>query len=83
MIELCTFLLGGRRFGVPAADVREVVRFAPPTPVPLAPAWVAGVADVRGEILAAIDVAARLGLPAASPRFAVLAHSLSRGTGTP
>ncbi|MBP7147977.1 MAG: chemotaxis protein CheW [Acidobacteria bacterium] len=61
--RLSTFSLGGLLFGVEALAVQEVIRTLPITPVPLAPAVVAGLANLRGQVVTAIDLARRLGLP--------------------
>jgi chemotaxis signal transduction protein len=54
--------LGEARFGVDFASVLETGRVPDLTRVPNTPAWVAGVAEVRGEVLAVLDLAAFLGL---------------------
>ncbi|MBT0771381.1 chemotaxis protein CheW [Kineosporia sp. J2-2] len=63
MTQLSTFHVGSYLFGVEVALVQEVVRMQTFTPVPLAPPEVAGLINLRGEVLTAIDVRARLGLP--------------------
>jgi purine-binding chemotaxis protein CheW len=45
--------------------VQEVVRLQLITPVPLAAPEIAGLINLRGEVLTAIDLRARLGLPPA------------------
>jgi len=62
--QFCTFLLDGHLFGVPVPAVQEVIRFQPMTPVPLAPPAVEGLINLRGQIVLAIDLRRRLGLPA-------------------
>jgi purine-binding chemotaxis protein CheW len=57
------FELGGRRYGLPAADVRQLLRAAAPTPLPRAPALVKGVINLRGTLLPVLDVRGRFGLP--------------------
>jgi purine-binding chemotaxis protein CheW len=64
MSQLSTFLVGKYLFGVDVSLVQEVVRLQQMTPVPLAPAEIAGLINLRGEVLTAIDLRARLGLPA-------------------
>jgi purine-binding chemotaxis protein CheW len=59
--QLCTFFLRGHRLAVQADRVREVVRHTGATPVPLAPRGAVGLVNLRGEIVTAIDLAARLG----------------------
>lgn len=63
MTQLSTFHVGTYLFGVEVALVQEVVRMQSFTPVPLSPPEVAGLINLRGEVLTAIDVRARLGLP--------------------
>ncbi len=65
MSQLSTFHVGKYLFGVDVALVQEVVRLQQITPVPLAPPEIAGLINLRGEVLTAIDLRARLGLPAA------------------
>jgi purine-binding chemotaxis protein CheW len=60
--QLCTFYVGDGYFGIPVAQVQEVVRPQPITPVPLAPKVVRGLINLRGQILTAIDLRYRLGL---------------------
>jgi purine-binding chemotaxis protein CheW len=65
MSQLSTFHVGKYLFGVDVAMVQEVVRLQQITPVPLAPPEIAGLINLRGEVLTAIDLRARLGLPPA------------------
>lgn len=55
---------GGQRCALPAAAVREVTRALPLAFIPGAPAGVAGVVNLRGHLLTALDTAGLLGLPA-------------------
>ncbi len=61
--QFCTFHLAGHEFGIAIASVQEVVRRQEVTPVPLAPAEVRGLINLRGRIVASIDLRRRLGLP--------------------
>jgi purine-binding chemotaxis protein CheW len=61
--EVLVFEVEGQRYGLPTADVRELVRAVAITPLPHAPAVIEGVVDVRGCVLAVLDVRARFGLP--------------------
>jgi len=56
-------LLGGEQFAVDVRSVREVMVIERLTAVRGAPSFVLGVASLRGEVLAVIDVAPALGLP--------------------
>lgn len=61
--EFVTLHLMDQVFGVEVAAVHDV--FAPRglTPVPMAPPEIAGVLNIRGRIVTALDARARLGLP--------------------
>jgi purine-binding chemotaxis protein CheW len=61
--QLCTFALDGHWFGVEVRRVQELIREQPMTPVPLAAAAVAGLMNLRGQIVTAVDMRRRLGLP--------------------
>jgi purine-binding chemotaxis protein CheW len=62
--QLCTFLIDGMLFGVDVMNVQEVIRYQEMTVVPLASATVRGLINLRGQIVTAIEMRARLGLPA-------------------
>jgi purine-binding chemotaxis protein CheW len=58
--QLCTFLLDGLLFGVDVVRVQEVIRYQQMTPVPLAPPVICGLINLRGQIVLALDMRARL-----------------------
>jgi purine-binding chemotaxis protein CheW len=64
--QLCTFALDGLHFGVEVVSVQEVIRYQDMTKIPLASSMVRGLINLRGQIVTAIDMRARLGLPAIS-----------------
>jgi purine-binding chemotaxis protein CheW len=61
--EYVTATIGGQLFGLPIARVQDVFMPQRLTKVPLASSDVAGVLNLRGRIVTAIDMRARLGLP--------------------
>jgi purine-binding chemotaxis protein CheW len=61
--QYCTFLLDGHYFGIDVLQVQEVIRHQEATRVPLAPALVRGLINLRGQIVTAIDLRRRLDLP--------------------
>ncbi len=63
MTQLSTFHVGKYLFGVDVSLVQEVVRLQQITPVPLAAPEIAGLINLRGEVLTAIELRSRLGLP--------------------
>lgn len=62
--QLCTFALDGLLFGVDVVNVQEVLRYQDMTKIPLASAMIRGLINLRGQIVTAIDMRARLGLSA-------------------
>jgi chemotaxis signal transduction protein len=62
-LEYVTAMIGGQLFGLPISRVQDVFMPERLTRVPLASADVAGVLNLRGRIVTAIDMRARLGLP--------------------
>lgn len=60
--QCCTFFLDGHCFGAPVAKVQEIVPHLEMTPVPLAPAVVRGLINLRGQIVPAICLRRRLGM---------------------
>lgn len=62
--QLVTFVVDGQAFGIPALKVRDVLRRQPLTRVPLARAEIAGAINLRGHIVTAIELRARLGVTA-------------------
>jgi purine-binding chemotaxis protein CheW len=61
--EYVTAMIGGQLFGLPISRVQDVFMPDRLTRVPLASDDVAGVLNLRGRIVTAIDMRARLGLP--------------------
>jgi purine-binding chemotaxis protein CheW len=61
--QICSFVLGDLVFGVEVTKVQEVLRYQAMTRVPLASSMVRGLINLRGQIVTAIDVRARFGLP--------------------
>ena len=62
---LVSMRVGPQLFGVPVLEVRDVINQTIIDLVPLAPAEVAGLLNLRGRIVTAVDMRRRLGLPAA------------------
>jgi purine-binding chemotaxis protein CheW len=63
LAQLSTFLVNGYLFGVEVATVQEVIRYQPMTRVPLAPPALSGLINLRGQVIAAVDLRRRLGFP--------------------
>lgn len=63
VLQYATFKVGENTFGVDVRVVQEVLRPHPITRVPLAPAAIAGLINLRGQVVTAVDMRQRLGLP--------------------
>jgi purine-binding chemotaxis protein CheW len=63
MTEYVTATVAGQLFGLPIARVQDVFVLDRLTRVPLATPEIAGVLNLRGRIVTAIDMRRRLGLP--------------------
>jgi purine-binding chemotaxis protein CheW len=62
--RMVTFTLDGRLYGVNVDAVQEVLRGQTRTRIPLAPGTLAGLINLRGQVLSAIDLRVQLELPA-------------------
>jgi len=63
--QYLTFTLGEEVFGMDIRTVREIIQHGAMTPVPLMPAFVRGVINLRGAVVPVIDLHARFGRPPA------------------
>lgn len=61
--QYCTFWVNGLFFGVGVECVQEVLRYQQLTAVPCAPEAIQGLINLRGQIVTAVDLRFRLGLP--------------------
>lgn len=62
-IQIVNFTIDEVNYGVPVEQVREVRDMQTVTPVPGSPPFVEGVTNLRGQIIAVMDLRRRLGLP--------------------
>lgn len=58
--QFLTFQLGSEVFGVDILDVKEIIEICNITRVPLTPAYIRGVINLRGNVVSIIDLSARL-----------------------
>lgn len=61
IVQLATFFLGEELFGVDTLRVQEILTYQEITSVPLAPDYVRGLINLRGQIVTVIDLRCRLG----------------------
>src|ERR1700733_196029 len=60
--QLCTFYLRDLMFGVEVEKVQEVIRYQEMTKIPLSPSVIAGLINLRGQIVTAVDLRHQLDL---------------------
>jgi purine-binding chemotaxis protein CheW len=61
--QYLTFSVGDEVFGMDIRSVREIIQYGAMTTVPLMPAFVRGVINLRGAVVPVIDLQARFGRP--------------------
>jgi purine-binding chemotaxis protein CheW len=61
------FEVGGAAYVLPASVVLELESFTEVTPVPGTPRHVAGIVQIRGQVVPLVDLRVRFGLPPAAP----------------
>ena len=65
--QFCTFFVRGLFLGLEVTCIQEVIRYQPLTVVPLTSPVIAGLMNLRGQIVTAIDLRHRLGLAPRDP----------------
>lgn len=66
-LEIIAFRLRDQQFCVRTTTIREIRGWGPATPIPYAPADVIGVMNLRGTVIAIIDLATKLGMKSTEP----------------
>lgn len=59
--QYLTFMLGTEVFAIGILAIKEIIEYHTVTPVPMMPAWVCGVINLRGAVVPVLDLAARFG----------------------
>jgi purine-binding chemotaxis protein CheW len=60
-VQYLTFTLAGELFAVPIETIREVIEYSGLTRIPLAPAALPGVLNLRGAVIPVVDLSVRFG----------------------
>lgn len=56
--QYLTFMLGSEIFGLDILSVKEIIEYGAPTKVPMMPAFISGVINLRGGVVPVIDLTA-------------------------
>lgn len=59
--QYLTFVLGKETFALGILGIKEILEYATPTEVPMMPAFIRGVVNLRGAVVPVIDLAVRFG----------------------
>ena len=59
--QYLTFSLSGEMFGLGILNVKEIIEYGSLTEIPMMPAFIRGVINLRGSVVPVIDLAARFG----------------------
>lgn len=80
--DVVSFRIGEQDYCIDIDVVREIRGWSPTTVLPHAPHYVTGVINLRGAVVAVVDLAARLGLgqTVATPRHVVIIVALGNQT---
>lgn len=62
-IQIVIFRLGSEEFGARIDQVKEIIKMTHITPMPKAPSFIKGVINLRGDVIAVIDLAGQFNLP--------------------
>jgi purine-binding chemotaxis protein CheW len=60
--QLLTFIVDGEEYGVDILRVQEIRSWSIPMPIPNTPAYIKGVINIRGDVVAIADLRERMGL---------------------
>lgn len=61
--QYLTFMLGGEMFSIGILRIREIIWYASPTEVPMMPACIRGVINLRGAVVPVMDLSSRFEKP--------------------
>lgn len=59
--QYLTFMIGGEMFAIGILGIKEILEYGQLTSVPMMPAFVRGVINLRGAVVPVIDLSARFG----------------------
>ncbi len=59
--QYLTFMLGGEMFAISILNIKEIIEFGQLTLVPMMPAFICGVINLRGSVVPVVDMSVRFG----------------------
>lgn len=64
--QYLTFLLGGDMYAIGILNIKEIIEYGGLTQVPMMPAFIRGVINLRGSVVPVVDMAVRFGKSASA-----------------
>lgn len=64
--QYLTFVLGRETFALGILGIKEIQEYSAPTEIPMMPAFIRGVVNLRGAAVPVVDLCARFGRPSAA-----------------
>ncbi|MGL1442117.1 chemotaxis protein CheW, partial [Vibrio parahaemolyticus] len=64
--QYLTFVLGGEMFAIGILSVKEIIEYGGLTVVPMMPACIRGVINLRGAVVPVVDLGCLFGRPSAA-----------------
>ncbi|MBM0105653.1 purine-binding chemotaxis protein CheW [Steroidobacter sp. S1-65] len=61
--QYLTFVLGRETFALGILSIKEILEYSAPTEIPMMPAFIRGVVNLRGAAVPVVDLSARFGRP--------------------
>jgi purine-binding chemotaxis protein CheW len=61
--QYLTFVLGRETFALGILAIKEILEYSEPTEIPMMPAFIRGVVNLRGAVVPVVDLCARFGRP--------------------
>ena len=61
--QYLTFMLGRETFALGILSIKEILEYSAPTEIPMMPAFIRGVVNLRGAAVPVVDLCARFGRP--------------------
>jgi len=62
-MQFLTFMLGGEMFAMGILAIKEIIEYSTLTEVPMMPASIRGVINLRGAVVPVVDLSVRFGRP--------------------
>ena len=61
--QYLTFLLGGEMYAIGILNIKEIIEYGQVTEVPMMPAFIRGIINLRGRVVPVVNLLARFGKP--------------------